>query len=192
MIKYIFPQPIYYAPLRNWDQIKKDILDNLDPEVEDIPHSYGSVPGHVTVDKSSYLEKIPAVLNEVDYHIHEFAKSLSIQNKFKCVHSWFNVYESNSLMAAHKHLPHDLAGVIFVQSTDKGGEFYFRNPAHDYDTIWLQQKYATVLPHNESQHFVEQKEGHILLFKAGIAHGVNFTGDTRKISVSFNYEVCDE
>jgi len=190
MMRYLFPQPIYKSQLTNeWSTAKDLIMSNLDKDVEDSPMVYGSVPGYRTKDPQSFLDKIPYVKNLVDEHVQKYASYIGVSKKLKCVHSWFNVYEKNSLMATHKHLPHHIAGVFYVELGNLGGEFYFRNPGHDTDTLWLGQKYTETSFVNESQHFVNIQEGMILLFRAGLAHGVNLTGDQRRISISFNYEI---
>ena len=190
-LELIFPNPVWTATIPKWDKHKRDLskyVSNID---------YWSKPDfwkdnvETTIDSGvNVLEKFPDLLEQVNQEVYKFCSELKTANPPALKNSWINRFKQHGYMGTHKHLPHHISGVIYLNVGSLGGEFYFENAYNDLDPLLQHHAYDHKAFFNEPDIVIPPEEGRLILFKSGMPHGVKTVlDDTTRISISFNYDV---
>tara|TARA_B100000212_G_C27355709_1_gene525767 strand:- start:87 stop:707 length:621 start_codon:yes stop_codon:yes gene_type:complete len=186
-IENLFPTPIQYFKINNFDVIKDDIIDyaydlrnkEKDGRVASNRGGYQSNAfnlkgGDVFQDfLLSVVKNIPSLKNDVDVTCH----------------AWVNINPPLSFNMKHCHPTCDVAGVMWIKIPKNSGDIVFTSPYN-----WM--CYNELISYNDDfkkntnyyhTYSYPAREGVIILFPAHLEHKVeeNNSGEDR-ISASFN------
>jgi uncharacterized protein (TIGR02466 family) len=126
------------------------------------------------------------LIKNLSYHIQEYTKGFSsnvgnvFSNEFQITNSWFSLFKKNNFGHVHMHSDADVSGVIYLESSEHGGDIYFLNPNK------LAQHSRTFTNLDPIIKY-SPKVSRILLFPGWLEHGIetNLT-DNNRLSFSFN------
>ena len=121
---------------------------------------------------------------ELELHVIEFLKDIKTPIdrycKFKVSTCWITQTNPGEHAHLHTHGSNDLAGVYYIKTDKKDGNFIFMNPLSLL-------KHSYLFEHLEDQIEYTPEEGTIVLFPGWLEHGVQTNKSTsERISISFN------
>ena len=131
-------------------------------------------------------KKFDELNNWIYIQISEFAKILNYETKYKCNHSWFNIYNKNDYQEYHTHSYNTLSAVYFLKS----------NPKRSSKIVFKVSKDPTqsdpiIRSHNpliSDTAFYESVPGRLLIFKSNLPHCVEKSEENEtRISLAYNF-----
>jgi len=188
----IFPVRIYEAQLPNFQDIKQQIIKNLEP------HFSSLAPGNEYIDSNGNPliyrtlpnlhedENFKPLIDFAEYHGKKYWKELNLTSRVEpyVLHMWANKIPPGGFTPVHVHTPIPIAAALYIHATDAMGVLEIENPI---DTIEKLAPRDNRLKPYFHTHRVSINDGKLVLFPGWIRHFTrsNLTTDNR-IIVSFN------
>jgi len=152
---------------------------------------------HTHVSNSSFtwgeycnVDKIPldidGMMSYVTPSVDCISKELEYSGGYIIDHPWINLYTKGSFQELHDHFPWDLACVLFINDGENFSKFYVKDRNNVNTSENLQDILHKVNGYT-SGHFVDIKEGDMIVFPANMLHGVTVhNSDIVRKTFSFN------
>ena len=188
-LEYIFPTPIYYSHISNFDVVQeqlKNAIDNIKFQRNDEWKKQWGETHYMSCSnyKDSFLDTpgIEDFREEVNQHIKHYLFEMRHRRNidYNIISSWVALFTENDWGHTHHHGFADIAGVYYHKTNSSDGNIFFESPNPYLPVSYCYQQFAATWEH-------KPEEGKILLFPAWLRHGIkpNKT-DTDRISISFN------
>jgi uncharacterized protein (TIGR02466 family) len=173
--KDIFPIRIYEAEYPNFQDIKEQLLADLEP------HFSTLAPGNEYWDKNNNpliyrtlpnLEqenKFKHIIDFVEYHGKKYWQELNYTSRVEpyVLHMWSNKIPPGGFTPVHVHTPIPVAAAFYINASDDMGVLEIENPI---DTIEKLQPRDNRLKPYFHTHNVSIKDGKLVLFPGWIRH----------------------
>jgi len=185
-IRNLFPTPVYYGLVKDYDNIQKEISGCIDRIDFNYNQTFGQT--HHLSDptfKENLFEKykFKCFPEELKQHLGTYVSSLGFQlNGFTVESSWIALYRKGDYAHIHHHGGSDISGAYYfkVNKEEGDGKFFFTSPNLALDSSLVGKKYGGRMPGPSDQ-------GGILLFPGWLPHGVETHQlEEERIVLSFN------
>ncbi len=188
----IFPIRIYEAEYPNFQEIKQQLINDLEPHFSSLApgneyiDSNGNPLIYRTLPNLEKEEKFKHIIEFAEYHGRKYWKEINLTSRVEpyVLHMWSNKIPPGGFTPVHVHTPIPVAGAFYIHATDDMGTLEIENPI---DTIEkLVPRDNALIPHFQT-HRVSISDGKLVLFPGWIRHFTrsNMTKEDR-IVVSFN------
>lgn len=187
-----FPHPIYM------DQLEGPELEDIQAELTHMyeqqrdrmsKHPDWERDTHSLTDpnfNSNVLVEYPcpAFINWISRSLQDYLMTVGVEPQwaqdYRISNSWCTLTRKHEFARMHDHGATDIAGVYYLKTTGKDGNFYFKTPNEQLAHSYAFQK----IPNAQE---IEPREGQLIMWPGFLFHGtkVNNTDDER-ISISFN------
>jgi uncharacterized protein (TIGR02466 family) len=190
--KNIFPTTIYEAEYPNFQDIKKQLLADLEPHFSSLaagnqywdkdnnPLIYRTLPN---LEQES---KFKHIIDFVEYHGKKYWKGLNYTSRVEpyVLHMWSNRIPPGGHTPVHVHTPMPVAAAFYVHASDEMGVLEIENPI---DTIEKLQPRDNRLNPYFHTHEVSVKDGKLVLFPGWMRHFTRSnTSKENRIVISCN------
>ena len=130
------------------------------------------------------------LIEEIETHSSQFAKTFISKNKQILSSMWFNINLYKDFNISHNHSGDDISGVYYIKTPNECGNIVFEHPAKDlYDYYLLNvENPEEVNAYNARTWWMPSKANILYLFPAWLNHsvGINKNKTEERISISFN------
>lgn len=208
MIKNLFPTPIWYTKLNLPEEIRADLLMQIENNYQDNKDYLH--PDWACMIHSTHVGSVNDSINNVDFkelfpYLHKeyskYSKEIGICGHDYGIHEcWYNYYVKGSNQESHHHL--NLTGADYPQSLFSGVYFLKLRP-EDPKIQFVNEngfRYCTQTSHNYSRIYGQLdcmktyaeygEEDYVLLFPAFTQHRVTTQKtDGPRITISFNFNL---
>lgn len=188
----IFPIQVYEAEYPDFQNIKQQLLDSLEP------HFNTLAPGNQYIDsngKPLIYRSMPNLQNDsnfkdlidfVEYHGRIYWKQLKLTTKVEpyVLHAWSNKIPPGGFTPTHVHTPIPIASAFYINASDEMGTLEIENPI---DTIEKLVPRDNALAPYFDTHQIKVQDGRLVMFPGWMRHFTrsNMTKEDRVI-MSFN------
>ena len=129
---------------------------------------------------------IDGMMSYVTPSVDCISKELEYSGGYIIDHPWINLYTKGSFQELHDHFSWDLACVLFINDGENFSKFYVKDRNNVNTSENLQDILHKVNGYT-SGHFVDIKEGDMIVFPANMLHGVTVhNSDIVRKTFSFN------
>lgn len=188
----IFPITIYETHFPDFQTIKQQLIDDLEPHFETLApgNEYWTPDGkpmiYRTLPNLQTFEKFKPVFDFVEHHARKYWQHMNLTKRVEpyVLHSWSNKIPPGGFTPVHVHTPIPIAGALYIHADSSMGDLEIENPL---DTIEKMMPRDNNLAPYFQTHRVKVEEGKLVLFPGWIRHYTrsNTSNETR-IIMSFN------
>lgn len=191
-VKDIFPLKIYEATYPNFESIKEQLLEHLEPHFSTLApnNEYTDSSGKPLIYRTMpNLETDPNfkdLIEFVEYHGRIYWKELELTSRVEpyVLHMWSNKIPPGGITPVHVHTPMPIASALYVHARDDMGMLEIENPI---DTIQKLAPRDNALSPYFQTHKVPIEDGKLVLFPGWIRHFTRSnTSNENRVICSFN------
>jgi uncharacterized protein (TIGR02466 family) len=126
------------------------------------------------------LYQLDVFAQVLDAHVQNFCSQFGVHYGSYVRSSWFSVFDEHSYGHVHNHVPADISGCYYVETSGDDGSIFFLSPAPAMAT-------SRLFTDTHKPIVVKPEVGKLLMFPGFLDHGVQ-TNKTknRRISLAFN------
>jgi uncharacterized protein (TIGR02466 family) len=188
----IFPIKIYEAEFPNFQEVKQQIIQDLEP------HFSSLAPGNEYIDSNGnplIYRTLPNLQDDIkfkplidfaEYHGKKYWKELNLTSRVEpyVLHMWSNKIPPGGFTPVHVHTPIPIAAALYIHASDDMGVLEIENPIDTIEKLVPRDNRLKPYFHT---HRVPISDGKLVLFPGWIRHFTrsNMTNENR-IIVSFN------
>ena len=130
------------------------------------------------------------LIEEIETHSSQFAKTFISKNKQILDNMWFNINLYKDSNIAHRHVGDDISGVYYVKTPHECGHIIFEHPAQGiFDYYYFNvENPEEVNVYNSRTWWMPSEVNMLYLFPAWLKHSVepNRNEVEERISIAFN------
>lgn len=191
MITYWFPTAIYHNFYPEHDELKKEILLNLNESSQSLNCDVDGWPFWIKNSKSGLnnpLEKKSEIINNftewVENEVNLFSRSYGSTDSYQIEQCWSNQYQKGDFQETHIHLGFDFSAIYFISVPELSGKVVFENPNLIAEMRPIR---GTETELSTPSAVYKPVEGQLIVFRSNLRHGVYPHRDTEpRISLAFN------
>lgn len=183
-----FQTPIYYTSVDNVDKVTQEINSALQITKTTQPWGDSVRTSFVYNKKNDFCTQTPSLEKNIIDNAQRFCQGLGMPDTLiEIAESWINFTGKDEYQNYHSHIPYDISGVYYHQTTNDGkdGVISFKDPCQIRSYSKLLKTQAPTVQHNA-------EKGKLILFPSFLEHAVLYNQtDIERISISFNLNILN-
>jgi uncharacterized protein (TIGR02466 family) len=191
-LKQIFPIQIYEAEYPNFQNIKQQLLESLEPHYKTLADGNEYIDGsgkpliYRTLPNLQLDPSFKDLIEFIEYHGRKYWQQLNLTTKVEpyVLHAWSNKIPPGGFTPTHVHTPIRIASAFYIHASDEMGVLEIENPI---DTIEKLVPRDNALAPYFDTHRVSVNDGKLVMFPGWMKHfnRSNMTKEDRVV-MSFN------
>jgi len=184
-IELWFPTPIYYVDNLLGKDFEKTQQLFLDYNYNTVRNEYMNVESSYSSNKLKsihQIEKFKFIFDEIEKHVHNFAKNIGYMNSLMLDTSWINQSFKNDYLYPHIHSGSLISGAYYIKG-------------HNEDKITFTKNIMDMkLPPDKENNFNQRSidypciSDRLILFLSDTLHMTLKQKSNEKMTLSFNYK----
>jgi uncharacterized protein (TIGR02466 family) len=132
------------------------------------------------------------LIEEIETHSSQFAKTFISKNKQILSSMWFNINFYKDSNISHNHSGDDISGVYYIKTPNECGNIIFENPAQDLLTYYFLnvENPEEVNAYSAKTWWMPSEVNMLYLFPAWLKHSVEINKNKTEERVSIAFNTC--